>query len=201
MAKPKCTYDADQSKPAKVWHFLAREDSWQSFIVDAIIVILIGKYLLFPGLGLVLGTQFPVVAVVSGSMDHQGMQFGNWWGDHGAWYEKRNITKEQFQTFYKPNGFVKGDVFIVFGLDGGRAKIGDVLIYNIAGKKDPIIHRVIKINSDGTFQTKGDANYDQLAFEASIRSEQVAGKAALWIPKIGWVKVLAVELVSRILNR
>ena len=113
MAKPKCTYDAHQSKPAKVWHFLAHEDSWQSFIVDAIIVILIGKYLLFPGLGLVLGTQFPVVAVVSGSMDHQGMQFGNWWGDHGAWYEKRNITKEQFQTFYKPNGFVKGDVFTI----------------------------------------------------------------------------------------
>ncbi len=198
--KPKCAYENHKSKPAKLWHFLAHEDSWQSFIVDAILVILIGKYLLFPGLGFVLGTQFPVVAVVSGSMDHLGKDPAIWWPDHGAWYEKRNITKEQFETFYKPHGFVKGDVFIVRGING-KAKIGDVLVYNIPGKKDPIIHRVIKINSDGTFQTKGDANYDQLGFETSVRAEQVAGKATLWLPKIGWVKVLAVELVNRILSR
>ena len=98
-------------------------------------------------------------------------------------------------------GFLKGDVFVVIGVDGAKAKVGDVLIYNVEGRADPIIHRVIAINPDGTIQTKGDANYAQIPFEQAVRKEQIAGKAAVWAPKIGWVKVIFTEAVGKVLAR
>ncbi len=201
MEHQKCTYENHKSKLAKVWHFLAHEDSWASFAVDAVLVVLIGKFLFLPGLGLVFGTDYPLVAVVSSSMDHHGKSFEQWWFENGAWYESHQITREQFQTFYKPNGFLKGDVFVVKGIDGAKAKVGDVLIYNVEGRGDPIIHRVVALSPDGTLQTKGDANYAQIGFEQGVRKEQIAGKAILWVPKIGWVKVIFTESVSKILAR
>ncbi|MBI2040863.1 MAG: hypothetical protein HYT16_02050 [DPANN group archaeon] len=197
--KGKCTYESHKSKPAKLWHFLAHEDSWASFVADAVLVILIGKFILFPGLGLVLGTGYPVVAVVSSSMDHHGSGFEQWWFENGRYYESDyNITGEQFRNFYRPDGFVKGDVFVVRGIDGSEAKVGDILVYTVNGKSDPIIHRVIAANPDGTFQTKGDANFGQLPFEKNLDKSKIQGKAVFWIPKIGWVKVLAVEILNKV---
>lgn len=194
--KEKCSYKTHKTKIGKVWHFLAHEDSWLSFVVDAILVILIGKYLFLPGLGLLFGTDYPLVAVVSSSMDHHGKNFEQWWFENGKWYYDKNITKEQFKEFYKPNGFLKGDAFVVKGVDSTKIKVGDVLIYNVEGRRDPIIHRVVTINEDGTIQTKGDANNAQIPFELNVKKEQIAGKAVLWAPKIGWVKVLFIGFVN-----
>ncbi len=197
--KQKCTYENHKSKPAKLWHFLAHEDSWASFLVDALLVIVIGKFILFPALGLVLGTSYPVVAVVSSSMDHYGTGFDQWWFENGKYYESDyNITGQQFANFYRQDGFVKGDVFVVRGIDGVKVKVGDILVYAVEGRSDPIIHRVIAINKDGTFQTKGDANFGQLPFEKNLDESKIHGRAVLWIPKIGWVKVLAVEALNKI---
>lgn len=201
MEHQKCSYETHKTKPGKLWHFLAHEDSWQSFAVDAVLVVLIGKFLFLPGLGLIFHTDYPLVAVVSSSMDHNGKDFSQWWFENGKWYEERGITRIQFETFYKPNGFLKGDVFVVLGLDGAKAKVGDILIYNVEGRADPIIHRVIAINPDGTIQTKGDANYAQIPFESAVRKEQIAGKAAAWAPKIGWVKVVFTELMGAVLAK
>ncbi len=199
MEDKKCTYESHKTKPAKLWHFLAHEDSWASFLADALLVILIGKFLLFPGLGIALGTSYPVVAVVSSSMDHHGQGFGQWWFENGKYYENDfNVTAEQFKSFYRPNGFVKGDVFVVKGLGSAKVKAGDILVYTVQGRGDPIIHRVVAINPDGTFQTKGDANFGQLPFEKSLDKSKIQGKAVLWIPKIGWVKVLAVEIINKV---
>ena len=196
MENPKCSYETHKSKPAKLWHFLAHEDSWQSFLVDAVFVILIGKFLVMPGLGLILHTDYPLVAVVSSSMDHHGKDFSQWWFENGKWYEDRGITIQQFEVFYKHNGFSKGDAFAVIGVKPGNVKIGDVLIYQVQGYPDPIIHRVIAINQDGTFQTKGDANYGQISFETSVSPAQIQGKAVLFGPWLGWVKVLATDLMK-----
>jgi hypothetical protein len=190
-------YEAHKTQLGKVWHFLAHEESIASFIVDAILIILIGKFLLFPGLGMLLDTTYPIVAVVSSSMDHHGQGFDAWWDVNGKWYTDHNITKEQFETFYKPNGFTKGDVFVVHGIDS-EVKVGDILIYVVAGRNEPIIHRVIAMNPDGTFATKGDANQGQLAFEESIQQYQIAGRATAWMPAIGWVKVGLLEILGRV---
>ena len=54
----------------KVWKFIWEDDSALSWIVNVILAFVIVKFLIYPGLGLVLHTTHPVVAVVSGSMDH-----------------------------------------------------------------------------------------------------------------------------------
>ena len=54
----------------------------------------------------------------------------------------------------------RGDMVVV---QGGEIKEGDILVYNVATRSYPIIHRVIKINDDGTFETKGDYNAMQNA--------------------------------------
>ncbi len=194
MEHQKCTYENHKSKPAKVWHFLAHEDSWASFAVDAVLVVLIGKFLFLPGLGLAFGTDYPLVAVVSSSMDHQGKGLEQWWFENGKWYESHGIAMQQFKEFYKPNGFLKGDAFVVMGVDFNNVKVGDVIVYRVPSYPEPIIHRVVAVNEDRTLQTKGDANYDQIPFEKSVLPEQVEGKTVLWGPKLGWVKVIFVEI-------
>src|SRR3990172_2913561 len=108
-------YEKHKTKLGKAWHFIAHDESWLSFLVDAILVIVLGKFVILPVIGLVLGTSFPLVAVVSSSMDHNA-GFDEWWQEQKEWYESNNITKEQFLTFPYTNGFNKGDVFVVKGL-------------------------------------------------------------------------------------
>ena len=187
-------YEAHKTAPGKAWHFLAHEDSALSFIADAIIVILLGKFVILPAIGLLLGTGFPLVAVVSSSMDHEG-SFDDWWQTHGAWYEDQNFTKEQFAKFPHANGFNKGDVFVVRGTSFEDLKVGDVIVYSIPGRPDPIIHRIVNVETDFV-ATKGDANTNQLNFEVQIFAEQIHGRAVARIPVIGWAKVAFVELTQ-----
>ena len=50
----------------KIWKFLWKDDSVWSWIVSIILAFLIVKFAIYPFLGLILGTGFPIVAVVSG---------------------------------------------------------------------------------------------------------------------------------------
>jgi len=199
--KQECTYDSHPTWYGKVWHFLAHEDSWASFIVDALIVILVGKFLIYPAIGFALGTSFPIVAVVSSSMDHQGMDFDAWWEANKDWYEENDITKDQFENFYKENGFKKGDVFVVKGVSAEELKVGDILVYSVAERRDPIIHRIVEIGDyDGRliFFTKGDSNIDQISFEKEIPQNQIHGKAVAWAPWLGWPKVAYLKMIGQL---
>lgn len=80
----------------------------------------------------------------------------------------------------------KGDMIFV---TGGDVKMGDIIIYDVSAYKYPIIHRVIKINPDGTLETKGDNNPGQIYFEHNIKKEQIHGKVLLRVPYLGWVKI------------
>lgn len=91
--------------------------------------------------------------------------------------------------------FEKGDILIIQGISPERLEIGDVIVFSVPGKSVPIVHRIIKKNADGTFQTQGDANSGQLSFEKSIKEEQIYGKMIFKIPKLGWVKIAAVEYI------
>lgn len=63
------------------------------------------------------------------------------------------------------------------------------------GRNIPIVHRVVGKN-DEYLQTKGDNNKDQLPFEKRLKPEQIHGGVFLAIPKIGGVKVLAMDLLG-----
>jgi signal peptidase len=64
-----------------------------------------------------------------------------------------------------------------------EVKVGDVIVFKT--KDTHVTHRVIKINNDGTFTTKGDANETEDL--APVKFEQYKGKTAFTIPYLGYV--------------
>jgi len=185
----------------KTWHFIWHEDSVLSWLVNIVLAFVLIKFIVYPLLAAFLGTSFPIVAVVSPSMEHRE-SFELWWGDFGSWYEKNNITKADFKKFPLKNGFDKGDIIIL--RSAKNIEIGDVVVFKSHREQprpDPIIHRVVK--TDSRFQTKGDNNARQInecsdgcLDETDIRAEQIFGKAMLRIPLLGWVKILFVDYIG-----
>ncbi len=129
-------------------------------------------FLIYKLLGLVLHTPMPIVAVMSESMIP-------------AIYPGDAVVVCGFCNISK------GDI-IVFDAyrKGCRDAFGRPITY-------PIIHRVIKVNEDGTFETKGDHNLFQLpnGCENKIPKKYVYGKALFKIPLIGWPKKALVDFL------
>jgi signal peptidase I len=173
----------------KVWDFL-QEDNWLSFLVTLGIAFILIKFLFFPGLSLLTGTELPLVIVESCSMYHHeaGLEktFGSSvYGDYG-------ISLGDTSNWNFQNGFSKGDVIFVVGVK--NPSVGDVIIFN-GGARYPLIHRVVK--SGKTYATKGDnykTNSLQLESEKNISKDQLIGKALFRIPAIGWAKLIFFEL-------
>ena len=171
----------------KFWEFL-KADTWQSWLVSIILVIIIIKFIFFPILSLVTGTQLPLVVVESCSMYHES-RFDSWWQQNNVWYEENNITKSDFQSYWLKSGLNKGDIVLVKGSD--IYKKGDIIIFSSTETQYPIIHRVI---STLPLQTKGDHNPGQIVgIENNIAKEQVIGKAVGRIPALGWIKLIFFE--------
>jgi len=181
----------------KIWYFIWKDDSFLSWIVNVVLAFIIVKFLLFPGLGFVLGTSHPVVAVVSESMNHQG-SFDNWWERQGKWYINKEITKEEFRTWPMKNGFSKGDIIFLKGKES--FEVGDIVVFT-GNSDNPIIHRIVARNGD-IYQTKGDANSDssESLGETNISKERIIGKALFRVPYLGWIKVWASEIVEGVKN-
>lgn len=54
----------------RFWKFLWEDDSILSWCVNLLLAFIVIKFVIYPVLGLLFATNFPVVAVVSGSMEH-----------------------------------------------------------------------------------------------------------------------------------
>ncbi|MBN2422413.1 signal peptidase I [Candidatus Woesearchaeota archaeon] len=54
----------------RIWRFIWEEDSIWSWLVNIVLAFVLIKFIVYPGLGFLFGTTHPVVAVVSGSMEH-----------------------------------------------------------------------------------------------------------------------------------
>ncbi len=91
--------------------------------------------------------------------------------------------------------FYKGDILILKGISKEDVKVGDIVVFSPYKGATPVVHRIIKINKDGTFQTKGDANSGQLPFEKRIKFEQIHGKVIFIIPYLGWIKLGFTEYI------
>ena len=187
-----------------LWHFIWEEDSILSWLVNILLAFVLIKYIVYPGLGLLLGTYYPVVAVVSESMEHNA-RFDDWWKNSAAWYSQNGINKEDFEKFSLKNGFNKGDIMVLRGKKPKDIQIGDIIVFWSA-KKDPIIHRVVRKWNDGNsyhYETKGD-NYKtnpkpiQAPFlnESNIDSDKVIGSAIIRIPLLGYIKIWFVDILN-----
>ena len=215
----------------KSWDWIWHSDSILSWIVALALIYILIKFIFFPTISLALGTSLPLAGVESSSMDHQiteddnhrlslceklysnqekkdlgHFNFNKYWEVCGTWYENQNLTKETFSEFPLKNGFKKGDVIIVYGRF--TPELGDIIIFKPNPQSTaprPIIHRIIKINEDGSYQTKGDHNAKQLISsnniyktdETNIQEEQIIGKAVIKIPLLGWPKIWLTELLSK----
>ena len=194
----------------KTWHFLWKEDSLLSWIVSIILAFILIKLIIYPGLGLALGTNLPVVAVISESMEHDG-SFDEWWQStaicsedllnssrctQADWYAMKGITKEQFRNFPMHNGFNKGDIIILRGSGFESLQVGEIIVFQ-SGLNYPIIHRAI--GKDDIIATKGDHNQAQIVTsklnEKYITKDQLIGRAWIKVPYIGYIKIWFTNLV------
>lgn len=195
----------------KIRDFLNKDDSVLSLLANIAIAFIVIKYLVYPGLGLILGTSYPIVAVVSGSMEHDG-SFDDWWKSDAIYesqkinqdefYQNYGITKSEFKEFSFKNGFNTGDIMILTGKDAENIEVGDVIVFR-STRPDPIIHRVIEKNIKDDkifFKTKGDHNPTTHGFESSIPENDVIGVARFRVPYLGWVKIGAVNLIQSIMG-
>lgn len=193
----------------KTWHFIWEDDSIWSWIVNIILAFVLIKFIVYPGLGLVLSTTHPVVAVVSESMEHD-MGFDDWWEKNKDWYIKNGINKEYFENFPLKNGFNKGDIMVLIGKKPEQIDIGDIVVFvshRERPRSDPIIHRTVNKIDDGAYvvlKTKGDNNKEQIngcngngcTDETDILEEQLIGKAVLRVPLLGYIKIWFVEALK-----
>ena len=133
-------------------------------------------YAIYTFLGFLFNTPTPIVAVMTESMIP-------------------TIYPGDAVVVYNHGEIKEGDI-IVFdgGKMGCRDKTGKIL-------NAPIIHRVVKINKDGTFTTKGDniiTNPISMECERHIPRKYVYGKAVLKLPFIGWPKKLLTDALNYI---
>jgi signal peptidase I len=194
----------------ETWNFLWNEDSVWSWMANILIAFVLIKFIVYPGIGLLLGTNLPVVAVISESMEHDGT-FDEWWMSpaicveeglqkpctQGDWYTQKGITKENFRQFTMPDGFNKGDIIILKGITFEELEVGDILVYQTK-LSYPVIHRVVY--KGDIIETKGDHNQNQLLQpqinERYISKDQMLGIAWIKIPYMGYVKIWFTKFVQ-----
>ncbi|MFP4189957.1 MAG: signal peptidase I [Candidatus Woesearchaeota archaeon] len=183
------------------------EDSFLSWVVNVALAFVLIRFIVYPLLGLVLATPFPIVAVVSGSMEHPG-GFDEWWESPAVvdgnrmtqadFYAQYSIQEDDFGGFPFRNGFNTGDIKVLRGVSPEDVEIGDIIVFG-STERNPIIHRVIEKNINGsstTFKTKGDNNPVSYEFESEIKEEDIIGKSIFRIPFLGYVKIWFFNLIG-----
>lgn len=209
----------------KIWYFIWEDDSIWSWIVNIILAFVLIKFIVYPGLGFILSTSHPVVAVVSESMEHRSsmemcgklydeekfFDLDEYWVACGEWYESNtDIVKDDFLNFPLKNGFNKGDIMVLVGKKPEQIEIGDIIVFISHREKpraDPIIHRIVNKIEDGPkviLETKGDHNKEQIngcsgdgcTDETNILEEQLIGKAIFKVPLLGYIKIWFVEILK-----
>ena len=202
----------------KIKYYVFEDESPIGWIVAFAVMFLFLKFLVIPGLTLALHTNYPIVAVISGSMEHRldeaksicgvrqdsfDKKFDSWWDLCGWYYEKNfNLSEDKFKDYPQKNGFNIGDVMILQGTKPENLKIGDIIVFE-GGRAKPIIHRIVRIkvvDEKYYFTTKGDHNPESYAFEKDIPQDQVIGRAVFKIPLVGYVKIIAVNVLNGIVG-
>lgn len=149
---------------------------------------IIAAYLLNFGLGMLLKTDLPVVAVVSESMTHDSYTPVR---HYQFLQENFGYNKTTVDSWPIRGGFLKGDALVVIGVNTDSLKIGNVIVYDIEGQSTPIVHRIVSFDN-GHITTKGDHN----PIVDPWTPKKIHGKAVLVIPFLGWPKLLLTQLTG-----
>jgi hypothetical protein len=155
--------------------------------VTLLLAFVIIKFILFPGLAFITGSNLPLVIVESCSMYHDEPGFDGTFSRPDV-YDSYGISQDDTDSWVFPNGLKKGDIIFVVGAE--NVEVGDVIIF-LGGAAHPIIHRLV--DAEEPYATKGDnykTNYRQLPTEEQISENQLIGKAVFRIPYLGWVKLI-----------
>lgn len=88
-----------------------------------------------------------------------------------------------------------GDLVFVQGQDFDDIEEGDVVVYDVAEMSIPVVHRVVE-KRENSLETYGDNNNGQLEFEKNVTPQQIHGKKVFTVPRVGLVKILAMDLVG-----
>lgn len=183
----------------KFWFIIWKDDSPKGWLFSIIFLFIFIKFIFFPVLSLATGTSLPLAIVESCSMYHKGnllSDYGRWWEKHESKYSEFIINNLDFEDFIFKDGFNKGDILFVIRANPEKLEIGDTIIFE-ADKKNPVIHRIIKIENEDDkfiFSTMGDNVGHIQEFEKEIEQEQLVGKAVFKIaPYIGWGKLIFFE--------
>jgi signal peptidase len=158
--------------------------------IGYVLLGVIAAYLLNFGLGLALGTELPVVAVVSNSMTHDSTTLET----HYEYLQNNfGYNEEEINSWPISDGFYKGDVLVVKGVKENNLEVGDVIVYSIKGQATPIVHRIIDIEDDEII-TKGDHNpsYDPW------KPNEIYGESIFVIPYLGWPKLILTKILGGI---
>ncbi len=153
------------------------------------IVLVYGTYF---SLSKILNNNYPIVTVVSSSMEHKNDVYQKFY----KYFFDLGYSNEQINKFPVKLGISIGDVLIVKKEE--KYNVGDVIVFKPVCEQAPIVHRIVKINEDGTYQTKGDNNDRQLVkicyTEEKINKEIIEGKVVFIIPKIGILRYLVYNI-------
>ncbi len=206
----------------KFWNYIWNDDSIGSYILNFVVAFIFIKFIFFPIIGFVLNNDYPIVAIVSGSMEHKivngqicnntglgekkSLDIDLWWNYCGDYYKENfNLSLSDFKNFKYDNGLNIGDVMILYGKNPKNIKVGEVLVFvpqdiRFFKLKGPVIHRVVKkwIDKKGGihFQTKGDHNPRSFNnFENNITEKNIIGVGILRIPFIGYARLALNNIV------
>jgi len=204
---------------------------WESPVGRELYFIILALVLAFGILqtsGTVLGTEQPVVSVVSCSMYPEydrgdvlivnGVSFDSIEEDEVIVFDvplqaSVSIDGESYNLSEDPSNTQLGDAkvtsindrnsVIKFGGEKYRMTQGEsysieglkVELRGVSGVDIPVVHRVVEKGAE-SLETKGDNNPRQLEFETDIRPEQVYGRVFFKIPRIGSVKLVAMDLAG-----
>lgn len=194
------------------------DDSLLSYLVMIIFSLVVIKFLFLPGLGLIFGNSYPIVVIVTGSMEHKvvdgqlcstqfiplsgSVSLDKYWEICGNYYEKNlSLNKSSFSQYRFNSGLNIGDVMFLFGMNPKNIQLGDILVFKAQdggyfySQNGPVIHRVVKkwqdSNGQWYFQTKGDHNSHSFEhFETVIPETEVIGVAKFRVPYVGYVTLL-----------
>ena len=141
----------------KSWNWIWNSDSILSWLVALVLIFVFIKFIFFPGLSLILGTELPLAGVESSSMDHsslrycmkynlngQCLQLSQDYEICGSGYNKKiNFNLDEYWNtcgkWYEENGVSKEE-FSEFTLKNGFSK-GDIII--VWGRFEPKIGDII----------------------------------------------------------
>ena len=164
------------SKLKQLWN---KEYFQTALAIVLIIIIVFGFWF---GLRYGLNTDYPMLAVASGSMST--VQPDNEW-----------------QTIYyafTPTLHM-GDLIVVQAVTlqdiehslNGSGRSGDILVFHLPDSDELIVHRAIEVFPNDTIKTQGDGNpIPGPPTDGNISPDEVVGKVVMRIPWVGYLALL-----------